>query len=333
MIEDCLKCQEYRDEGKKFCGVCGKDLEEEKRPSILFILAIVSAIVLGILLVIEVISLFINFIPVLNEMPTLGADIIFLVPTVKVLFTLEGIWAQIYWILIFSAIVASVAWMAYDLYKKMKEYKIDRDIKSVEKSGFFNVCYLFTTLLVIEMAYILVAMSLGVDINNPFEEEATINMKYALANAAVWEEVITRVAMIGLPVALISFYKTRQTKSCKALLGGFGIDRTVLILLIASSIMFGIGHSGWGVWKIFLTMLGGFVMGYIYAQYGLYASIVFHFITDYMMAITWLGAGDIGMALLTLAILGAGAIALPYLVKKLISLNKETFSKMKWFND
>jgi hypothetical protein len=52
---------------------------------------------------------------------------------------------------------------------------------------------------------------------------------FSLANAAVWEEIITRVLYIGLPMAVISLIATKKLDSLKCLFGGFGMSRELLL--------------------------------------------------------------------------------------------------------
>jgi membrane protease YdiL (CAAX protease family) len=112
------------------------------------------------------------------------------------------------------------------------------------------------------------------------------NSLFSLANASVWEELIVRVLMIGLPMILVDLVRNkRQAKWHSYILGGkFGIGIPEVALVLISSFIFGIAHfaSGWGEWKIIPTTVGGVAFGYLFLRYGIAASIVMHFSIDYL---------------------------------------------------
>jgi membrane protease YdiL (CAAX protease family) len=109
---------------------------------------------------------------------------------------------------------------------------------------------------------------------------------FSLANASVWEELIVRVLMIGLPMVLVDVVRGKlQPRWHSYILGGkFGVGIPEVSLVLISASIFGIAHfaSGWGAWKIIPTTVGGVAFGYLYLRYGLAASIVMHFSTDYL---------------------------------------------------
>ena len=53
--------------------------------------------------------------------------------------------------------------------------------------------------------------------------------------------------------------------------------------MVFSSAMFGIAHSfNWDLYKVLPAFFAGLAMGYLFLKFGLYASIMFHFFTDYL---------------------------------------------------
>ncbi len=73
--------------------------------------------------------------------------------------------------------------------------------------------------------------------------------------------------------------------------------------------------DSWGFMKIFTVAIGGFMLGYVYMRFGLYASIVCHMLNDFSM-VWMLGISDIFTSLLLIGILGLGLVNLPLLYKK-----------------
>jgi len=119
------------------------------------------------------------------------------------------------------------------------------------------------------------------------KSDALWKLMLVLANASVYEELISRALLIGLPLMLIyiAIKKTDIKHSFKILLGGnIKIGNIEIIFLLISSIMFSLAHlGGWDVFKLPSTLIGGLIFGYLFLRYGLYMSILFHFTIDYLL--------------------------------------------------
>ena len=104
---------------------------------------------------------------------------------------------------------------------------------------------------------------------------------FSYAEAAVWEEVVSRIIPIGIPMVVVAGLCGRRD-CLRYLLGGFGMTRVALVLMVVSAVIFGMAHEGsWGAWKILPTVVAGLMMSYLYIRFGVHASIVFHFLMDY----------------------------------------------------
>ncbi len=163
---------------------------------------------------------------------------------------------------------------------------------------------------------------------------------FELLNASVYEEVVFRVLLVGVPLLLGSIvlrsYAVRARRvppgrsPARHVLGSFrylyggGVNRASspilflasLILLIGSSLVFGLAHApGWGDWKILPAAVGGLVMGYLFLRHGLAVAILFHFATDMLVGTGYLirfesPAGlALNLAYIAIALLGAGFFA------------------------
>ena len=153
---------------------------------------------------------------------------------------------------------------------------------------------------------------------------------FALEQASVHEEIVTRVMFIGLPLALFSAASVRwldpgpgaSRRALSRVLGG-GIHRgsprallaASLVTLIFSSLVFGLAHvPEWGWWKFFPTFFAGLAMGYVFLRHGIAAAILFHFVNDYFIASTLLLQDNLAafllLGILLLIILGLGAVYL-----------------------
>jgi len=171
----------------------------------------------------------------------------------------------------------------------------------------------FLSYLVIFVSYLLVELG-GITPNTPdFGSEPIWAQMYSSAEATVWEELIARVLLIGVPLLWIDLLFRRKAllPPRKYLLGGadrFG--KVEVGLVIFSAAMFATGHIwNWDVFKVIPTVVGGLCFGYLFVKIGLHASIVFHvcfnflsfptmfasasqtFAVDLMMMFVWLPAG------------------------------------------
>ena len=158
------------------------------------------------------------------------------------------------------------------------------------------------------------------------------NEYFLLANASVYEEVVTRFLFLGVPLAMgalalgspPSLPEGPRVPAWRHLLGGtlrWDSHRAMIavaaIFVIASSVIFGLAHvPGWGWWKFLPTFVGGLAMGYLFVRHGILAAILFHFATDYLAAAAMLTASSLEaqllVALLELVMLGLGLFFLAW---------------------
>ena len=104
-----------------------------------------------------------------------------------------------------------------------------------------------------------------------------------LTHASVYEEIVTRLVYVGIPVYIIYALQGRKVKAWN-ILGGYGkIDSIGATFMVISALIFGIAHvPSWSWWKIVPTFVGGLLLAYLFLKYGIYASIMLHFMIDFM---------------------------------------------------
>ena len=209
-------------------------------------------------------------------------DLFVVLPIVVTFMTLSGPALLAYYFLLIIAILMSCSWVLLRGFGQFKK-ELAMTAESRKHSAIFaTLGLLFATL----FFSVLVAL-----IANPSSDElpdqgTLAESLFSLANASVWEELIVRVLMIGLPMVLVDLVRgKRQTRWHSYILGGkFGVGIPEVALVLISAFIFGFAHfaSGWGAWKIIPTTVGGFAFGYLFLRYGITASIVMHFSTDYL---------------------------------------------------
>ena len=186
----------------------------------------------------------------------------------------------------------------------------------------------------VQVAIILVLEAIGPPPSSPITATAgnVWVLLFELANASVYEELVFRALLIGVPLALGSLalnagLARRRTpqggsarRSLHYLVGGnlraTSSRESLLaawVLLFASSALFGLAHApGWGWWKVVPAMVAGLGFGYLFLRHGVGAAIIAHFATNYVSALSWEGVGGVpldilvGLLFFVLAIAGSG---------------------------
>lgn len=311
----CPKCKDFKDVGTQFCGSCGEPMDTyypnktsaEGANDLLSLCCVLSCVLVCAIIVIEIAYTFLNMGAVLTLLETAAANFIVAIPFPVVIFTLSGMPLQIYWTLIVVVILICIAKSVMGLLEAYRESKNNKTPQSIEKSGLFWVSVLLCGTIFIQFVYNFILLFFGMSIDTSWVDEyTTIELFFLVVDASVWEELITRMAYIGLPMVIASLILTKSKNSWKYLFGGFGMSKLALVLIIFSGIIFGVAHNGWGIEKIFPSALVGFVLGYLFVRFGLYASILFHFVNNAMSTISWIGLGEEGLVIVTLAIVGLG---------------------------
>jgi membrane protease YdiL (CAAX protease family) len=230
-----------------------------------------------------------------------------------------------YYYIVVAIIIACTVWVLLTSFKGfMKELTMKATPR--EHSAIFDIGGLVSVNAFMTFAILLVAMLFGAsDTSGPSGGDLE-ELLFQLANAAVWEEVIIRILMIGLPLLVIDLVRRQMDRSKQAknlpvakrparrwrqyILGGkFDIGVPEVALVVASASIFGYAHflGGWGLWKIPAASIGGIAFGYLFLRHGLPAAIVMHFAVDYsgmpsqvfgysdtievLLIIFWLGVG------------------------------------------
>ncbi len=323
----CDRCDESRALGYKFCIKCGASFEETAVvpehtvdnggllsdstlnktvvPSMLAMLASVIG---------AAITILIGFPSAFDTAADWTTNIVIFAPNI-LSFKFTGLIAQLDWIFIAAVLMASIAFF---IYRSKEAFRINSDdyIGDTKNTPAFWMGLLFGSVLVMEL---IVTLLLGLvtpistpeGLNNLTFEKALLDF----SEAAVWEELEMRVLFFGLPMMVIALI-CKQKDFHKYLLGGFGASKIAIVFLIISTLIFSYAHlSGWGLWKIIPVALGGFMMGYLFMRFGLYASIIAHMVTDYMGVYT---AVSEELVLVQGIIILLGMICIPILFKKTI---------------
>jgi hypothetical protein len=115
--------------------------------------------------------------------------------------------------------------------------------------------------------------------NTPdFESLSRAELIYGLFAASVFEELVSRVLLVGVPLLFIGLAMKWKKPFNKILGGGLGLTPMTFGLIVFSGTMFAFAHVGsWDLWKVPQVLVTGFALGWAFVRYGLHASILIHF--------------------------------------------------------
>lgn len=311
----CDRCGMPCKEDDRFCMYCGEPLfpqrKELKSPVLVF--GIVITLIVSALLLFELYVGIVKSGWVLSYLPDYHTQIFFIVPAIVSVFRVSGSALQLYYVLLLIAVTASLIYLFYKALGPAGKL-IKGDGTAMKETALFEMATLFSALYLFEMILTLVLKACGVNMGSLPERE-TWQWMFDLLEASVWEEIITRVLYLGVPVMIVyAITKKNELPLWRYLFGGFKMNTTALVFIVFSAAMFGAGHlTNWGSWKFIPTFIFGLIAGYLFVKYGVYATIAMHFLTDYISAETWLTGGDsaITTALLLLVLM---VLAIPYLL-------------------
>ncbi|OPY26527.1 MAG: CAAX amino terminal protease self- immunity [Methanomassiliicoccales archaeon PtaU1.Bin030] len=196
----------------------------------------------------------------------------------------------IYYILLVAAIGASLVWaVAKSLRPLVSELKVE-----YPKQGHSPLYIIGTVLMAIiafNVIYYLIVGVAGINPSTPsFSTRELWQTLFGFAHASVWEEVASRVLLIGVPLLLIDLVRRTRNPDLQMrrvsnylLGGGFAIGKKEALLMVFSGLMFGAAHVfSWDLYKVLPAAVAGLAFAYLFLRLGVYASILMHFGIDFM---------------------------------------------------
>jgi hypothetical protein len=217
-------------------------------------------------------------------------DLFVITPFIVPLVTLTGAPFIIYYVLLAAAITASFMWMTIRSTRSLNDELVAK-YPPKGHSPLYVVGTIFMAVLAFNIIYYMVVQTAGTSPTTPsFESRPLWEIIYGFAEASVWEEVVSRILLIGIPLLLVDALLSSSNPQRKmrklrhyVLGGGFTIGRKEAALLVFSAIMFGAAHVfSWDVFKIFPAAVAGLAFGYLFLRVGVYASIMLHFAFDFL---------------------------------------------------
>ena len=309
--DSCSECEVCRNEGVRFCSACGRPLTGplDVLSNIVTVGGIIATCLLTLLLLFETAVMIWGIPNVLMALNGYSSWLIVIVPALVDVVRLDGVPLQIYYILLVMAVLISVGYASLRSAGPVKD-AVKGDISSIRNAPLFEICVLFSALYIIELVIIIIA-----DPNESISFDSKWIEMFELLEAPVWEEIITRVLYISVPVMIVCMIrKTADRPAWHYLFGGWKrFDTVTVVFILFSALMFGLAHylGSWGAWKILPTFLFGLIAGYLFVKYGVYTTICIHFLTDYISSEMYL-LDTSTMILTALIVLFAALVCIPY---------------------
>lgn len=310
--DGCDMCQMWQEKGASYCGNCGRPLRTAPAGGGGFIHALIKICVALVLIGATCALAFLtaNYGNITEALE--GVGISFYIPlgfTDIRLFQMSGSVLNAYFAFELVAIGFFVAYAVHRTLTVRRES--GGDPERVSHSDFNATSSLTAVLLGTSLIYLVVMALVGYTPDTSWLEDIDERLlMFLLANAGFQEEIAYRAMLIGLPLAAVAFAKYRSARCWRLVLGGFGMSKAALILIVASSVIFGLAHyDGWGWVKIADAFIGGVLFAYAYTEYGLHVCVIMHFVNDTLS----LFAGGI---LIELLLMGLGIIILVYWIVK-----------------
>ena len=325
--EKCERCDECFANGYAYCTGCGRLIntgaasgmqamragnirqEESGFAKIVKISGLLLLLLCTPMLIFEIFMIFYGFGDIWHDIIDYELCIFLLNPSPYEALWFGGNLTRLYYLFLVVSALGSFAILLYCSRKGIGAIFQRRPYKH-DDIPLYAVITLFAAIMTFTLAYVLGLGFFGIKMETPFAVAPVWDQWLGLLNASVWEEVLCRILMVGIPMTVIGLLM-RKKGSLKRIFGHFKMDTIALIVVIASSAIFAYGHlENWDVFKLPQVFVMGLALGYVFVKFGIYASIMLHFMVDYLSTAMWIfgddiGAGMIGLFVLSFILFGA----------------------------
>lgn len=203
-----------------------------------------------------------------------------------------GLWVDgatigIWFFIVFTIVFSSVMWGVYRLLADFEGKPIFKrfSIPEYGDSGIEVTAKLFMMTGFVYLIYVFILAVSGTEPNTPDFGASPIRSNiYSFVNAAVNEEIISRMFLIGTPLLFIETVAGARRRLRRYFLGGdLPVNLLTASLIVFSATMFSFAHvGGWDIYKVPTAFIAGLALGYLFVRFGLWAAILLHFVTNFM---------------------------------------------------
>lgn len=295
----CDRCQEFKAGGASFCPYCGERLNasspaafapvRRRKYGFIFTTGLLAAIQCMLIMFFQVCIGWSMTGEVFSYVEGKEFTLYYITPHIVDLFTLNDAGTKVLYVLETVIVTACFALMIYQAFMAVRNNH--GDVRALSDTAAYRGTIAMGLMLVVEYAFMILIIAWGVDIGDtPISaKDDDAKMALSLMNASVYEEILCRLFMVGVPCLIVALLlKRTDCPWWRYLFGGAKYERWMVVFVLFSSTMFGLAHlDNWATWKFFPTFLFGVIAGYLYLRYGLHATIAMHFINDYLSSSEW----------------------------------------------
>ncbi len=184
---------------------------------------------------------------------------------------------------------ATVMWVKDlpDIIKRSREALRRMELPSIRTDNTWIVVFrMYLAIFAFYVLYFALLDSFGTRPAVPaFDEYPLWKQLFMFADASVWEEILSRTLMLGVPLMIYHLLQHRTDKPVWRYFAGgkFEIDNAVFVLVCIQALVFALAHvASWDLWKVLPTTISGIAFGYLFLKRGLWAAIMLHFTFDYL---------------------------------------------------
>ncbi len=251
-------------------------------------IALIAVPIFAFVAVLELYNILTESAAVYDVMADHDYSLYLLLPTIVNVATLHGPSIQALWIVLAIAAVAAAAavvWHSCRSYRAAEGTAEER----IRRTPLYWTAMSFSASMLCVFLIAWIQYLIGLDASSPVDGmeyldgtwgEDNLYLLFAYTFAGVWEEVVARIIPIGIPMTVVALL-CRRKGWWKYLVGGFGMSKLAIVLIVIASLMFGFAHmKNWGITNVAPTFVWGLFFAYLYVRFGVHASILHHAVYD-----------------------------------------------------
>jgi len=237
----CEHCRDSREKGFRFCRMCGEYLGEPwgrmrgpgrgmgasrggswngsfgsgsatgawGRPGaapgigIVMKLGLLITLICSVLLLIGLFVAFFKSGYVFENVGSLRNSMVVLLPYPVTFAYISGAVLQFYYVLLLIIVLVSLILVFWKAYGPFMTLVREKDTEPMKNTALFELSVLFAVIYSISVFFVVMLAASGTVVEDPFKDHELWVEMFAYLEASVWEEVVSRIMLIGVPMFIL----------------------------------------------------------------------------------------------------------------------------------